>query len=145
MRGPGGGCIRAYGRGVVGMGLAAFAYHASWGAARPLLRKLDYYAIAAGMHLLRRVHVKVPPLLSALSVISVPAHPLLVTVANAAIVEGASVWRAARQPRLLAKAQLVHAGVAGVGAALFTKGDHLPFAHAAWHLAAAGALATLSP
>jgi len=139
---------RRYGLALTGVGAAAVGYHTSAGGHRPHLRQIDYLSIGAASWCLVGAMQPAPQhrplLLHALGGLLVAAHPLAGSAAHAVAAEAVFFARAAAGGPKLRAAHRAHCALAAAAAALFLAEEACPEApllHAAWHCAAAAALA----
>lgn len=143
---------RSFGASFVATGLIAAGYHASTGAVREVMRKLDYWSIALTSCVLRRAAgVRAPAAVGAAAVLLTPYKPTAVTAANLAAIEGRYLLSALRHAHLRPTFGC-HVGAATVGLTLFALEDVLvmglgapPVVHSLWHLLSSLSLGLVGP
>ncbi|KIY98969.1 hypothetical protein MNEG_8992 [Monoraphidium neglectum] len=149
----GGAACRHFGASFVSCGVIAALYHGCPpGAARRLLRKLDYWSICYTSSVLRgAVGARAPRALGAAAALATPLKPILVIGCNLLAIEARFVAAAVRHAALRG-ALCRHAAAAAAGVAAFLMDDILvlekgfaPVFHPAWHVLSSVSLALLSP
>jgi hypothetical protein len=139
-RRSGGAACRHFGASFVSCGVIAALYHGCPpGAARRLLRKLDYWSICYTSSVLRgAVGARAPRALGAAAALATPLKPTLVIGCNLLAIEARFVAAAVRHAALRG-ALCRHAAAAAAGVAAFLMDDILvlekgfaPVFHPAW-------------
>ncbi|KAI8477064.1 MAG: hypothetical protein J3K34DRAFT_516031 [Monoraphidium minutum] len=143
---------RRFGAAFITTGAVAGLYHASSGAARLIMRKLDYWSIAVTSSVLRgAAGVRVPLLVNALAAALTPLKPTLVSGANLAIIEARYLVKALHHAPLRPLFG-AHVGSAAAGLLFFSLEDVLvlgmgapPVVHSLWHCLSAASLGLIGP
>lgn len=127
---------KLWGASLVGVTGGAVAFHASYGKARNLCRKIDYWCIAISSTMLfRAVFPEAPAYYSLMSLMSTPFQPFHVSTANVAAMEIEFMRRAGKDSSLK-RTHHKHLAASVVGTSCFFIEDispTLPMVHAAWH------------
>jgi hypothetical protein len=141
--------VQRYGFSLCGVALGSTFYHGTpfEHEHRRLARYVDYGLIGvSSVALLHALRVETPVAVKALELVAVLAHPLASTALHVGCAE-AVYWRRARGKDASAERRATHSahlGRIGLAATLFIGEEMLPsvpLIHAAWHLAAASAVA----
>lgn len=141
---------KVHGASLVAVGISATLYHASWGAARDLFRKLDYWTISiSAMQMVKAMYPQQKWVKRAAdaSLAVVPFRPFWISTTGTTIMQ-AEFIRQARLHETIRPELQRHVAAATFGAAAFALEDPLRekgigFVHSAWHVLALWGVATL--
>lgn len=140
---------RQYAASMLSVGVVATAYHASSGQTRKILRKLDYWGIAASSSFMVKAlwpHKRWLRHTLAVSSLAIPFNPLAVSTVHALVMQTEFARQAVKHKHVQSHFKL-HAATAALGALAFAVEDVLlergfGHAHGIWHCLAAAGVAT---
>jgi len=141
---------KVHGASLVAVGISATLYHASWGAARDLFRKIDYWTISiSALQMVKAMYPQQKWVKRAAdaSLAVVPFRPFWISTAGTTIMQ-AEFIRQARSHQSVRPELQRHVAAATFGGAAFALEDPLRekgvgFVHSAWHILALWGVATL--
>ncbi|CAG9466686.1 unnamed protein product [Pedinophyceae sp. YPF-701] len=137
---------RFFGASLIFAGASAVAYHASWGKARTIARKLDYWSISAGATAMSfALFPSLPRQIRTASYLATPFEPFKTSFVHATAMELEFARRAAKNPKLRAS-QALHLATTVAGMACFSYESYKPetkYVHGVWHICSAIAVSQL--
>lgn len=141
---------KLHGASLFAVGISATLYHASWGAARDLFRKIDYWTISvSAMQMVKAMYPQQKWVKRAAdaSLAVIPFRPFWISTAGTTIMQAEFIRQARKHDAVKSDLQK-HVAAATFGAAAFALEDPLRekgigFVHSAWHILALWGVSTL--